>query len=357
MIAAAVAGYTVTCGVCGDTVVDEDSEAVTVFDDTAAAREQAAADDWTIAADDPNQAVCPGDGRYHHAARQYVADGFTIAQAYQASGYSLARAADPASAGIRQHTYVRLGCDTCRTPLIRFREIDDEDGALFDSIAAAVDIARSAAYPDDTEPWWTIRPDGYATCPADDPVHHHARSCPAPTRHRRSRTARSRLAPGTVVVTRGTRFGNRNRIGEGGITDAATAVRAYAADVAADPALITAIRALRGRCIACWCDPQADSPCHGDVILQIANAPLTEHDAAVLADLQTCAAQQGLQAAAEAHAARLADRWLAALAVDDTALAVLLDEWRHLPVLWADGTITPPQPEPVHSATALGTTR
>lgn len=338
MITASLTGFTVTCGVCSDNVVDEDSEAVTVFDTATEAIEVATADDWTIAPSDPLQAVCPGDGRYHHTAREYVAAGFTIAQAYQAAGYSPARAVAPDVAGIRQHSYVRLGCDMCRTPLIRFHEIDDENGALFGSIAEAIGVAKSAASPH-TEPWWTIRPDGYATCPADNPVHDHSRTCPGPMRHRRSRTAKSSLPPGTVVVTRGTRFGNRNRIGESGIADAAAAVEAFRADVAADPALITAIRVLRGRCIACWCGP--DGPCHGDVILQIANTPLSEHDASVLADLEAAAAQSGIPAAARAHAGRLADPWLAVLAADPAELAVLLKQWRTQPVLTADGTFTP----------------
>ena len=334
MIASTYTGYTVTCGVCADTVIDEDSETVAVFEHMAVAIAEANDDDWTIGPHDEKQAVCPGDGRYHLAAREYVAAGFTIAQAFTAHGYSPARAADPATAGMRQHTYVRLGCDVCQTPLIRYREIDDEDGALFNSVAEAVGVAEAAAYPD-TEPWWTIRADGYATCPADDPVHGHARTCSAPTRHRRSRTAGSVLLPGTVVVTRGTRFGNRHRIGQDGIADAAAAVEAFRTDVVADPALITQIRALRGRCIACWCGP--DGPCHGDVILHIANAPLTEHDAVVLADLEAAAAQTGLSAAAHEPAGRLADPWLSALAVDTTELATLLKQWRCIPT---------PTPEP-----------
>jgi hypothetical protein len=331
VIASTYTGYIVTCGVCADVVVDDDSEAVSVFADTAEAVTAATGDDWTIGRRDLHQAVCHGDGRYHQAAREYVAAGFTIADAYTAAGYSLARAAGLATAGLRQRTYVRLGCDVCRTPLIRYREIDDEDGALFGSVAEAVGVAEAAAYPGG-EPWWTIRPDGHAVCPADDPEHVHARTCRAPARHRRSRTGGATLPAGTRVVTRGTRFGNRNRIGDDGIIDAAAAVDAFRADVAADPALITAIRALRGRCIACWCGP--DGPCHGDVILQIANAPLSEHDAAILAGLETTADRFGMSAAvAEAHTCRFTDPWLTALAVDATELDVLLKQWRLIPML------------------------
>src|ERR1700742_1020077 len=39
-------------------------------------------------------------------------------------------------------------------------------------------------------------------------------------------------------------------------------------------ALLKAIPAMRGKNIACWCKPR--DPCHGDVLLEIANAPANQ---------------------------------------------------------------------------------
>lgn len=40
------------------------------------------------------------------------------------------------------------------------------------------------------------------------------------------------------------------------------------------PTPVDIIKALRGRNLACWCEPGA--PCHADILLRIANGPLCE---------------------------------------------------------------------------------
>lgn len=40
------------------------------------------------------------------------------------------------------------------------------------------------------------------------------------------------------------------------------------------PTPVDIIKALRGRNLACWCEPS--SPCHADVLLRVANGPLCE---------------------------------------------------------------------------------
>ena len=60
----------------------------------------------------------------------------------------------------------------------------------------------------------------------------------------------------------------------------AQAVRLFADDltywfggrITHDPDLAAAVGGLRGRDLACWCPPE--SPCHADVLLEIANAPV-----------------------------------------------------------------------------------
>lgn len=48
------------------------------------------------------------------------------------------------------------------------------------------------------------------------------------------------------------------------------ALRLYREHLAADPALLAAVRAeFAGRDLACWCKP--GEPCHADILLNIAN--------------------------------------------------------------------------------------
>jgi Domain of unknown function (DUF4326) len=48
------------------------------------------------------------------------------------------------------------------------------------------------------------------------------------------------------------------------------AVAAYRAWVLEQPQLVAALPELRGRDLVCWCNP---GPCHGDVLLELANHP------------------------------------------------------------------------------------
>lgn len=84
----------------------------------------------------------------------------------------------------------------------------------------------------------------------------------------------------TVKVDRSTRWGNPFRVGDEGITDAATAVRLFEKlldrqeDLAGSHTLFqfTDDRLaldLAGRNLACWCAP--GDPCHADVLLRRAN--------------------------------------------------------------------------------------
>lgn len=84
----------------------------------------------------------------------------------------------------------------------------------------------------------------------------------------------------TVVVTRGTKWGNpcvvnpRVALGSGAkhapnVRTAAEAVEIYREYLAECPDLITALPELRGKNLACFC--ALDQPCHADVLLELAN--------------------------------------------------------------------------------------
>lgn len=92
--------------------------------------------------------------------------------------------------------------------------------------------------------------------------------------------------PDAVIVARPSKWGNPWRIGEEGIPDAAKAVRRFSAATRgfmsngsfckpnAHPdshigRIIRDIDQLRGKDLACWCP--LDQPCHGDVLLELAN--------------------------------------------------------------------------------------
>lgn len=79
-----------------------------------------------------------------------------------------------------------------------------------------------------------------------------------------------RKPPGAVVVSRPSRWGNPFRVGIDG--DRAACVDAYRRALLAGELAVTAAdvrRELAGRDLACWCPPGA--PCHGDVLLELAN--------------------------------------------------------------------------------------
>jgi hypothetical protein len=77
------------------------------------------------------------------------------------------------------------------------------------------------------------------------------------------------MAVGTVYVGRPSKWGNPYRVGA---VSAAAAVERYRVDLLAGRLAVSAddVRAdLRGRDLACWC--AVGQPCHGDVLLEVAN--------------------------------------------------------------------------------------
>jgi hypothetical protein len=92
-----------------------------------------------------------------------------------------------------------------------------------------------------------------------------------PRRIQLQRTPGWRKPPGSVVVSRPSRWGNPFRIGIDG--DRSACVAAYRLALLAGELAVTvddARRDLAGRDLACWCRP--GEPCHADVLLDVANA-------------------------------------------------------------------------------------
>lgn len=80
--------------------------------------------------------------------------------------------------------------------------------------------------------------------------------------------------PDAVIVARPSKWGNPFAIGDDGIPDAATAAAKFkelvAKETLHEPETMRAFLApLRNRDLACWCP--LDTPCHADVLLEIAN--------------------------------------------------------------------------------------
>lgn len=95
-----------------------------------------------------------------------------------------------------------------------------------------------------------------------------------PQRIQLSRRKGWRKPENTVVVARPTKWGNPFPIAEYGRPRAIAAFRAMLDDPAQRDALgypdLEQIRAaLAGKNLACWCP--LDQPCHGDVLLEVAN--------------------------------------------------------------------------------------
>lgn len=103
----------------------------------------------------------------------------------------------------------------------------------------------------------------------------------APVRVKLSRQKGWRIPPNTVRVCRPTIYGNPFTVEEMGRHDAVEAFRRWATGpLWEEPEcrrqqmqLKAAIERLRGKNVACWC--RLDAECHGDVLLELANAPAT----------------------------------------------------------------------------------
>ena len=78
---------------------------------------------------------------------------------------------------------------------------------------------------------------------------------------------RGPMPPGSIYIGRPTKWGNPFVIGRDGTR--AEVVAKHRAWICDQPELIAALPELRGRSLVCFCAP---APCHGDVLLELANA-------------------------------------------------------------------------------------
>jgi len=105
-------------------------------------------------------------------------------------------------------------------------------------------------------------------------------SMSAPQRLQRSRKKGARLPPGTVCVTRGTRWGNPYRVSDYMVTAhrcqrtaAGMAARDFMEALWCGKLRITPADVrleLRGKVLACYC--ALDMPCHADTLIEVANS-------------------------------------------------------------------------------------
>lgn len=72
--------------------------------------------------------------------------------------------------------------------------------------------------------------------------------------------------PGSVFIGRPSKWGNPFAIGRDGTR--AEVIAKHRAWLPTQPHLMVALSDLRGRHLVCFCGPQ---PCHGDVLLELAN--------------------------------------------------------------------------------------
>lgn len=103
-------------------------------------------------------------------------------------------------------------------------------------------------------------------------------------RIQRQRTKGWRMPPGTVFVGRPTKWGNPWTVAQArevGFTGTDAELLEMCANLFRNamvkrlPAvapILADIAELRGRDLACWC--RLDAPCHADVLIEIANAPI-----------------------------------------------------------------------------------
>jgi len=93
-----------------------------------------------------------------------------------------------------------------------------------------------------------------------------------PDRVQLSRAKGWRMPPNTVKVDRSTKWGNPYQVGPAGMVDRRYLVHLYRDYLwrVEQEWLVAAIRReLKGKNLACWCP--IGSPCHADVLLEIAN--------------------------------------------------------------------------------------
>lgn len=78
---------------------------------------------------------------------------------------------------------------------------------------------------------------------------------------------------GSVRIDRQSKWGNPFRIRVDG--NRQTVIQKYRDWIPNQPELMKSIHELRGKDLACWCSP---FPCHGDVLLEMANPPDDDFD-------------------------------------------------------------------------------
>lgn len=80
------------------------------------------------------------------------------------------------------------------------------------------------------------------------------------------RVVHCKREPFDVYVGRPTRWGNPFELGRDG--DRETVIKKYEAWLRGRSDLMRDLGELKGKVLACWCAPK---PCHGDVLLRLAN--------------------------------------------------------------------------------------
>ena len=71
---------------------------------------------------------------------------------------------------------------------------------------------------------------------------------------------------GSVYIGRPSKWGNRWKHGRDGTR--AEVIARYERALLANPVLMADLEELRGKDLVCWCSPL---PCHGDVLVRLAN--------------------------------------------------------------------------------------
>lgn len=91
-----------------------------------------------------------------------------------------------------------------------------------------------------------------------------------PQRIQRKRTKGWKMPENTVYVGRPSKYGNPYRVGMYRDFTQSDAVRAFRDWLSMHPEFVTEVQKnLGGKNLACWC--KLGSPCHADVLLEIAN--------------------------------------------------------------------------------------